>query len=181
MKFTVEIDGQREELEVVRQRAAGGDTAGDGGDVLRITRDGQAVEVRVVHQDGPEFVLEIVEEQGDRLLRRRVRAAGHSDGDRRQLWVNGRHLSYTVMPEGEQRPAGSDQAAGSLSSSIPAVVSEVLVAVGDEVKAGQKLILLESMKMILPIQAPHDGVVQAVHCEVGEAVGMGVVLVEIGG
>lgn len=168
MKFTVEIDGRQQELDVVRRR-----------DVLLITRDGETVEVRVVHRDGPHFVLEIEERQGAHVRRRRLRAAGHSDGDRRQLWVNGSNLYYHIVRQ-DSAASAAPASAGALSSSIPAVVSEILVAPGDRVSAGQKLILLESMKMILPIQAPHDGAVSAIHCQPGDAVQPGVKLVEIG-
>jgi biotin carboxyl carrier protein len=72
-----------------------------------------------------------------------------------------------------------DTQAASLSATIPAVVSEILVNVGDQVTSGDKLILLESMKMIMPIVAPCDGLVVAINCEPGEAVQTGVQLVEI--
>ncbi|MCE7937973.1 MAG: acetyl-CoA carboxylase biotin carboxyl carrier protein subunit [Chloroflexi bacterium CFX6] len=62
---------------------------------------------------------------------------------------------------------------------MPAVVVEVLVAPGDAVADGQKLVLLESMKMVLPIVAPHAGVVTAVRCAPGDAVQPGVPLVEL--
>jgi biotin carboxyl carrier protein len=91
--------------------------------------------------------------------------------------VNGRTFQYERVID---RPAGVGHTAdGSLSASIPSVVSQILVAVGDEVVAGDKLILLESMKMIMPIQAPVDGRVTAVHCQPGEAVQPGVQLIEI--
>lgn len=168
MKVTVELDGRREELGVVRRRGG-----------LRITRDGETTEVRLVHRDGPHFVLEIAERQGDHVRRRRLRAAGYSDGDRRQLWVNGSNVHYQIARQ-DSAASGASTPAGALSSTIPAVVSEVLVAPGERVSAGQKLILLESMKMILPIQAPRDGVVSAIHCEAGDAVQPGVQLIEIG-
>lgn len=176
MKVTVEVDGRREELEIVRLRDA------TGAERLQITRDGQTAEVRVVFRDGPHFVLEIEEQHGDHVLRRRLRAAGHSDGERRQLWVNGSNVRYERLRQGEGTIAadGGAAAGAGLSASIPAVVSEVLVAVGDHVSAGQKLILLESMKMIMPIQAAHDGVVTAIHCAEGDAVQPGVGLVEVG-
>jgi biotin carboxyl carrier protein len=75
--------------------------------------------------------------------------------------------------------APPDQHTTSLSASIPAVVSEILVKVGQEVKIGDKLILLESMKMILPIQAPRAGFVTAINCVPGQAVQPGIQLVEI--
>ena len=72
-----------------------------------------------------------------------------------------------------------DVQTATLSASIPAVVSEILVKAGQEVKIGDKLILLESMKMILPIQAPWAGTVTAINCVPGQAVQPGVQLVEI--
>lgn len=168
MKFTINIDGHEEELEVTRQQ-----------DRLRITRDGRTTEARVVYRDGPHFVLEYEEQVGDHVQRRRLRAAGYSDGDHRQLWVNGSNVYYERLRQGGA-PAGTGAAAASLSAPIPAVVSEILVSPGEQVIAGQKLILLESMKMILPIQAPRDGEVTAIHCEAGEAVEAGVELIEMG-
>ena len=181
MKFTVEIDGRQEVVEVVCRPAAA--TAEGAQEMLQLVRGGKTVEVRVVYRDGPQFVLEIEERQGEHVQRRRLRAAGYADGEKRQLWVNGSTVHYRVLPEhgaGSETPVGSATNENSLSASIPAVVSEVLVGVGEQVSAGQKLILLESMKMILPIQAPRDGVVTAIHCEVGEAVQPGRGLVEIG-
>ena len=108
--------------------------------------------------------------------RRRVRVAAHTAGDKRQIWVNGRTFTYERVRERGSGGAGGD---GSLAASIPAVVSQVLVSVGDEVAEGDKLILLESMKMVIPIQAPHDGVVTAVHCTAGESVQAGIPLLDL--
>ncbi|MCB8918653.1 MAG: biotin attachment protein [Ardenticatenaceae bacterium] len=163
MRFKVQLGNQEQEVEVIRQ-----------GDQLRIVLGDQVTEVRVQHTDGAHFVLEYHDEQG---LRRRLRAAGHRAGDQRQLWVNGSMVQYTRLRETGKgdSPAG----AGSLSAAIPAVVSEILVQPGDLVAAGDKLILLESMKMILPIQAPTPGRVAAIHCQPGEAVQPGIPLVDL--
>jgi len=181
MKFTLNIDGRQEELEVVRlrdsSRSERSHSERSRGERLRITRDGQTIEVRVVYRDGPHFVLEYEQPVDGQIQRRRLRAAGYSDGDHRQLWVNGSNVSYERLRQRGAPPAADP---GALSASIPAIVSEILVTPGERVSAGQKLILLESMKMILPIQAPQDGIVSAIHCQPGEAVQPGVVLVEIG-
>jgi len=47
------------------------------------------------------------------------------------------------------------------------------------VAAGDKLILLESMKMVIPIVSPRDGIVARVLCAPGESVPAGVPLVEL--
>jgi biotin carboxyl carrier protein len=63
---------------------------------------------------------------------------------------------------------------------MPGSIIAVNVAEGDHVRSGQALVVLESMKMHNEITAPHDGVVRKVNCRVGEQVGFGHVLVEIG-
>lgn len=166
MKIKVKVGGEEKELQIIRQ-----------GERLRIKYDGQTTEARVVHQDGPHFVLEYEEQNGAHVRRRRLRAAGYRDRDGRQLWVNGSMVQYRRVREAGAGPGPA--AARSLSASIPAVVSEVLVEEGENVTAGQKLILLESMKMVMPIQAPHDGVVRRLNCTAGEAVQPGVPLVEV--
>ena len=57
-------------------------------------------------------------------------------------------------------------------------VARVLVADGDEIEAGQVLLVLEAMKMETEITAPADGTVSAVDVAVGEAVQGGQVLLE---
>lgn len=156
MKFKIAIDGSEHEIEVTRQ-----------GNRLRVQRDGQTVEVDLVEQDGATFALL----DGHR----RIPVVAHADGDDRELWVAGRQLRYRRV---RRRGGGGDSRDGSLAATIPAVVSEVLVAVGDAVRAGDKLILLESMKMVIPIVAPRDGVVRAVNCAAGDAVQPGNPLVE---
>ena len=53
------------------------------------------------------------------------------------------------------------------------------VAVGDVVKRGQPLMILEAMKMEHVLEAPRDGVVAAVHAGEGATVDDGLLLVEI--
>ncbi|MBS1843302.1 MAG: acetyl-CoA carboxylase biotin carboxyl carrier protein subunit [Actinobacteria bacterium] len=56
---------------------------------------------------------------------------------------------------------------------------ELRVAVGDDVSTGDTLIVLESMKMEIPVEAESAGTVVAVHCAVGDAVEEDQPLVEI--
>ncbi len=161
-KIQVGLDGEIAELEVMRQ-----------GDHLRVIRNGQTTELHILQADANTFVLEVERPDGSRQC---IRAAAHVAGDKRQLWVNGRSFTYERL---RQRPTGGSTHDGSLAAAIPAVVSEILVAVGDRVETGDKLILLESMKMVIPVQAPHDGVVTAVHCQTGESVQAGIPLIEL--
>jgi len=57
---------------------------------------------------------------------------------------------------------------------------KVLVKIGDTVKAGDTLFIMEVMKMEVPHEAPDDGVVKAVHVEEGaEGLDAGMIAVEI--
>ena len=49
---------------------------------------------------------------------------------------------------------------------------------GDEVKAGETVLILEAMKMETEVTAPADGTVEEVAVEVGQAVQNGQVLIE---
>ena len=160
-QFRLNIHGQEQAFEVNRQGAR-----------LHVAGEGQAAEVRIIHRDGPRLLIEIARPDG---TTQRVQLAGARQGDKRQLWVDGRGL----MVERVRQRGGGPAAHGSLTSAIPAVVSQILVAVGDEVAAGDKLILLESMKMVIPIQSPHAGRVTRILCDPGESVPAGVPLVEV--
>ncbi len=57
-----------------------------------------------------------------------------------------------------------------LTAPMPATVVKLLAAVGQHVRQGETLVVLEAMKMELPVRAPADAVVQAIHCREGELV-----------
>ena len=65
-----------------------------------------------------------------------------------------------------------------LTAPMPATIMTVHVKAGDAVTKGQVLMLLEAMKMELPIRAPGDAVVAAVHGKAGELVQADTPLVE---
>ncbi|HZX17982.1 MAG TPA: sodium-extruding oxaloacetate decarboxylase subunit alpha [Pseudomonas sp.] len=72
-------------------------------------------------------------------------------------------------------------APGDVSTSMPGNIVDVLVKVGDTVKAGQAVLISEAMKMETEVQAPIAGTVKAVHVAKGDRVNPGDVLVEIEG
>jgi len=71
------------------------------------------------------------------------------------------------------------QVAQLLTPPMPATVIKVLVAPGATVRKGDTLILLEAMKMELPVRADADAVVAAIHCREGERVEAGAVLLDL--
>jgi len=67
----------------------------------------------------------------------------------------------------------------SLTAPMPARVIRILVQPGAAVKKGDTLVMLEAMKMELPVRAPADGKVAAVHCRDGELVQADAVLIDL--
>ena len=70
----------------------------------------------------------------------------------------------------EHRPATPTDVRQSLAAPMPATVLRVLVQPGASVRKGETMVILEAMKMELPLRAPADAVVTAVHCREGELV-----------
>jgi acetyl-CoA carboxylase biotin carboxyl carrier protein len=66
-----------------------------------------------------------------------------------------------------------------VAAQITGTVWKVQVQVGDRVEPDQTLVILESMKMEMPVEAPQAGTVTAVHVQEGQAVEEGAPLVTI--
>ena len=60
---------------------------------------------------------------------------------------------------------------------ITGTVWKIEVEVGDEVSEGDTVVILESMKMEMPVEAEDAGVVKEILCEEGQAVNEGDTLV----
>ena len=80
--------------------------------------------------------------------------------------------------DGRGRPQRTDDHLP-LSAPMPATVLAVKVAPGQDVQTGDLLIMLEAMKMELPITAPRDGRVRTIACREGELVQPGVPLLDL--
>ncbi len=96
------------------------------------------------------------------------------------VWVaiEGAVFEFRVTEDaGDARASTSDQDA--LSPPMSATVVRVAVRPGTTVAAGDTLLVLEAMKMELPIRAPRAGVIRAIHCQEGDLVQPGTVLVEM--
>jgi len=75
------------------------------------------------------------------------------------------------------KPQATQAAANEFKSPLPGSIIDVCVKEGDEVKAGQVLLVLESMKMENNIQAERDGKVEKINCAKGDTVMEGDVLI----
>lgn len=107
-----------------------------------------------------------------------------------EVTVNGEAYKVEMEPEKEpekkkvvlgnpnEQAAGEESAtsavnvntANAVKSPLPGVVTEIKVAVGDEVKAGDTVLILEAMKMANNIEAEKDGKVTAICVKTGESV-----------
>ncbi len=94
-----------------------------------------------------------------------------------------------TIPAGEDHPAVQNTsspaqtasvAAGDIKSPLPGVILDIMVKEGDSVKVGQKLMLLEAMKMENNIDSDRDGTVKAIKISKGSSVLEGDVLLTIG-
>ena len=70
--------------------------------------------------------------------------------------------------------------AATMQAHITGTVWKIEVKEGEQVAEGQVCVILESMKMEMPIEAPSSGKVEKVHVAEGQAVNEGDVLVTIG-
>ena len=120
----------------------------------------------------------VTDEGAGRFLVDNSSAAAASVGDVVWVSLDGHVFEFQVTQDaGAARPASRDQDA--LSPPMSATVVRVAVRPGATVQAGDTLIVLEAMKMELPIRAPADAVVRAVNCREGELVQPERTLVEL--
>ena len=101
--------------------------------------------------------------------------------DNRWAFWNG-HVFRTgqdAASNGARREARTSRTLRPIEAPMPATVLKVLVERGALVRKGDPIVILEAMKMELPIRAEADASVTAVHCHEGERVEAGAVLVEL--
>lgn len=88
------------------------------------------------------------------------------------IWIDGHLFEIPTTPRADRArsgtPGSNNEAA--LTPQMSAKVIRVLVTAGQSVEAGDTLVLLEAMKMEMPIRAPHAGTITAVNCAEGELV-----------
>ena len=144
----------------------------------RATIEGPSLPDRVIHflrLDETTFEVRGEKERWRRIVH--VVAADPND-DNSGWWVFSEGDVFELAPVRNdpvvaRRPADSPL----LSSPMPATVLRVQASPGQEVHDGDTLIVLEAMKMELPLRAPRDGVVESVACQEGDLVKPGAPLV----
>jgi urea carboxylase len=112
------------------------------------------------------------EADGIQAFRQQQQAAFRAE---RERWIASGQANYEseeATPEDtEEAPLLADQQG--VESHIAGNLWQVQVEQGAQVKAGDVLVILESMKMEIPVVAPCDGVVSSIHVQPGSAVRAG--------
>ena len=98
------------------------------------------------------------------------------------ITVNGNVYDVTVE-EGTGSTAGAAKAAApkaaapaagagavKVTASVPGKVLKIVASAGQAVKAGDNIIILESMKMEIPVVAPQDGTIASIDVAEGASV-----------
>jgi biotin carboxyl carrier protein len=105
-------------------------------------------------------------------------AYGVATRDERWVFFEGRVYVIDAAPSSRKKARHvHDEAA--LASPMPATVVMINVRPGQQVAKGDLLVMLEAMKMELPVKAPRDGRVTVISCRRGELVQPGVPLLEL--
>lgn len=126
----------------------------------KYTIDGQKYEVAIgeiegniatVTVNGVEYKVEMEEEPKEEKKKVVVKAATASD-------------------ENEATSTSNVNTANALRAPLPGVVTEIKVVVGDEIKKGDTVVVLEAMKMANNLEAEKDGKVTAICVKQGESV-----------
>jgi biotin carboxyl carrier protein len=165
MKYLAKLDGEEREFVLERQ-----------GERL-LARSGDkvyAIDVSLVG-DGATFSMLVDGRSYDVV----------ADVDRQSVVVQLLGQRFAVHVEDERERAANAVAGNKqggkqeLRASMPGIVIDIKVAVGDVVEEGKTLVVLEAMKMQNPLGAETAGKVVRILCKKGEAVAAGALLLEL--
>lgn len=130
--------------------------------------------------------VEIEIDTGKRLIIKLETISEADENGNRTIYyvMNGQARRITIKDENVKtnaniKPKADKTNPSHIGAQMPGSVTEVKVAVGDEVKVNQPLLITEAMKMETTIQAPFNGTIKKVTVTNGEAIATGDLLIEI--
>ena len=166
MRYYVTLEGKELPVDVLPRPAGGFDVVVEGrkvdadcialGDTLSMIVDGHVVDLTIEGQ----------------MPKLGVVANGH------RLYLEAESERGRAARAAKSR--GSSQGEDTVASPMPGRVMKLLVAVGDEVAAGQALIVVEAMKMENELKSTRAGTVAEIFVSAGAAVEAGAKLVRLG-
>lgn len=138
--------------------------------------------------EGTDYDVEILEIE-DNVAKVNVNGAEFVVELKQALKPTTRPIKQVVAPEPKpaapaaatvQQPAAAPAGAGrNTCAPLPGTIIDIKVKVGDQVKEGDTLLILEAMKMQNNIEAEASGQVTAIHVKPGDSVMEGTALVTI--
>jgi biotin carboxyl carrier protein len=154
-------------------------------------RDAQGTEYRIAITDGRVTVNDVelrveqidnatvwLQPSGENGAGRQTLVYAVASGGVQWVFLNGEVYRFEADQPGPRRKRAAS-ATGSLTAPMPATVRRIEVKPGQAVRRGDVLIVLEAMKMELPVRAPADGTVAHLNCREGELVQPGQELAEL--
>jgi biotin carboxyl carrier protein len=174
MRYSVTVDEQAFSVEVEQGAQP----------QWQVSLNGQPIAIDWA-QIGPGHFSLLVGERSFEVFLRSVPGEGGSDTKSFEVLLDGQPQAVTVVDERRHALAGLAGGHGAsgeaqVKAPMPGMVAQVLVAPGDVVERGQRVVVLEAMKMQNDLLAPRGGIVRAVKTQQGQAVNQGQPLVIIG-
>jgi biotin carboxyl carrier protein len=170
-EYVVEIGGREHEIRI--ERLAGGR--------VRLTRGGvtRELDARCVAERGRATTWSVVSPNGAARLIDVEGAAPDLSFTLGNLTVPLKVVDARLRGVGGRAGASAKKGPQAVSSPMPGKVVRVLVKVGDELKAGQGVAVVEAMKMENELKAPRDGKVTEVRVKEGQPVEASEILVSL--
>ncbi len=144
------------------------------GEEIAVTayRDGDAI---IVERDGVEHKIYVVAEQP-------AESAPTPEKKPAQATAKPATAPAPTKPAEPVAPTGAESVGEGVSTArapMTGVIKEVLVSVGDSVTSGQRVVVMEAMKMDVYVNAPVSGTVKSVAASAGDAIEGGSVLITV--
>ncbi|UCG30506.1 MAG: biotin/lipoyl-binding protein [candidate division WOR-3 bacterium] len=146
-----------------------------------------------IHKEQSEFVVRIRDKDyriselvvQDNAISFRTEGKRHSiyfarDGEKIYVTLDGEYYFIELSNRTRYGSQGEEQQKGNvIASSMPGLLVKLPVKVGDKVKSGDTLAIVEAMKMQNELRSPIDGEVKKINCKEGEQVDAFQTIVEI--
>jgi pyruvate carboxylase len=122
-------------------------------------------EISVTIEQGKTLIIRLVNvSEAEKDGRRTVTV--ELNGMTRETFIADKHLA----PKAKLRPKADLKNPLQIPAPIPGLIASIAVSVGHKVSKGDKLLMIEAMKMQTTVSAPVDGVVDEIHAALSETV-----------
>ena len=158
MKKKLCLNGSEHDVEIIKN-----------GDSYRITLDGEKFDFNDLKRHGNKIIISSGGVKKVALFQREGRVT----------YVDVEGAPVVIKKAEKKFQKNEVQNDGALTSPMPGKIIKVNFSIGDKVKKGEQVVVMEAMKMEHALVAPRDGVVKSITFVEGEIVEGGVSLVEL--